>query len=113
MMDIAPSFGRAVVNRQAKMISAVTLVADDAALTAFVENAVSGTGHVCGTCRMGREEDRQAVVNPMGVVHGVPGLMVADASVMPNVPSGNTHLPTVMVAEKIAAGLTGEHASRV
>jgi len=52
-------------------------------------------------------------VNPQGVVHGVPGLMVADASVMPNVPSGNTHLPTVMVAEKIAAGMTGEHASRV
>ena len=62
---------------------------------------------------MGAAEDRQAVVSPQGVVHGVPGLMVADASVMPNVPSGNTHLPTVMVAEKIAAGMTGEHASRV
>jgi 5-(hydroxymethyl)furfural/furfural oxidase len=113
MLDIAPSLGRAVVNHQAKMIPAATLIGDDAALTAFVENAVSGTGHVCGTCRMGREEDRQAVVNPMGAVHGVPGLMVADASVMPNVPSGNTHLPTVMAAEKIAAGLTGDHASRV
>jgi 5-(hydroxymethyl)furfural/furfural oxidase len=113
MLDIAPSLGRAVVNRQAKMIPAATLIGDDAALIEFVENAVSGTGHVCGTCRMGGEEDRQAVVNPMGAVHGVPGLMVADASVMPNVPSGNTHLPTVMVAEKIAAGLTGDHASRV
>jgi 5-(hydroxymethyl)furfural/furfural oxidase len=113
MLDIAPSLGRAVLNRQAKMISAATLIADEAALTSFVESAVIGTGHVCGTCRMGREEDRHAVVNPMGAVHGVPGLMVADASVMPDVPSGNTHIPTVMVAEKIAAGLTGDHALRI
>jgi len=113
MLDIAPSLGRAVVNRHAKTISAATLIADDAALTAFVESAVSGTGHVCGTCRMGGKEYRQAVVNSMGAVHGVPGLMVADASVMPNVPSGNTHIPTVMVAEKIAAGLTGDHALRI
>ena len=113
MMDVAPAFGRAVLHRQAKMIPAATLIADDVALAEFVEDAVSGTGHVCGTCRMGGKDDRLAVVNPMGAVHGVPGLMVADASVMPNVPSGNTHIPTVMIAEKIAAGLTGDYASRV
>ena len=46
--------------------------------------------------------DRMAVVDPAGAVHGFEGLRLADASIMPSVPSGNTHIPTVMVAEKIA-----------
>jgi choline dehydrogenase len=43
-----------------------------------------------------------AVVDPLLRVHGVPGLRVADASVMPAVPSGNTHAPTVMIGERCA-----------
>jgi choline dehydrogenase len=58
--------------------------------------------HVVGTCAMGAASDRRAVVDPAGRVHGTEGLFVADASVMPDVPSANTHIPTVMVAERLA-----------
>ena len=81
------------------------LVDDEAGLADFITNNAFGTNHVTGTCRMGRYDDPFAVVDPDGRAIGVDGLFVADASVMPSVPSGNTHLATVMVAEKIAAGL--------
>jgi choline dehydrogenase len=57
--------------------------------------------HPVGTCAMG------AVTDASGHVLGVDGLMVADASVMPAVPRATTNLPTVVVAERIVAGLTG------
>jgi choline dehydrogenase len=54
--------------------------------------------HPVSTCAMGSGED--AVVDPELRVHGVDGLRVVDASVMPAVPRGNTNAPTVMIAEK-------------
>jgi len=51
---------------------------------------------------MGRVDDALAVVDDAGAVHGMHGLRIADASIMPTIPSANTHLPVVMVAEKIA-----------
>jgi 5-(hydroxymethyl)furfural/furfural oxidase len=56
---------------------------------------------------MGEAQDRMAVVDTEGRVHGVAGLRVADASVMPTVPRGNTNLPVLMIAEKIAASILG------
>ena len=82
-----------------------TVVADDDLLTEHVRTNVAGTFHVCGTCRMGAADDPDAVVDPEGRVHGVAGLRVADASVMPTVPRGNTNLPTLMIAEKLAAAM--------
>lgn len=64
-----------------------------------------GTYHVAGTCRMGDGSDPSHVVDPRGAVHGVAGLRVADASVMPRIPRGNTFLPVVMVAERMADAL--------
>jgi choline dehydrogenase-like flavoprotein len=54
---------------------------------------------------MGPDPDRGAVTAADGAVHGTEGLAVADASVMPTIPSANTHLPTIMVAEHLAARL--------
>jgi choline dehydrogenase len=52
---------------------------------------------------MGADPDDGAVVDARGRVHGIEHLLVADASIMPTIPSGNTNLPTIMVAERIAS----------
>lgn len=67
--------------------------------------------HAVGTARMGHVDDPNAVVDQQGRVHGVAGLRVIDASIMPEVPSANTHLPTVMLAERLVAVLADDLAS--
>ncbi len=64
----------------------------------FVRRAALSYAHPVGTCRMGTGGD--AVVDPELRVRGVAGLRVADASIMPVIPSGNTAAPTVMIGEK-------------
>ena len=61
--------------------------------------------HPVGTCKMGPASDPASVVDSTGKVHGVEGLHVVDASIMPTVPRANTNLPTLMLAERIVAGL--------
>lgn len=72
----------------------------------YVRETVVTYHHQAGTCAMGRHED--AVVDPSLRVHGVSGLMIADASVMPLVTTGNTNAPTVMIAERAADLLLAE-----
>jgi 5-(hydroxymethyl)furfural/furfural oxidase len=79
-----------------------TLLKDDAALERYVCANVGSTFHPVGTCRMGREDDAQAVVDPRGRVIGTQNLHVADASVMPEITRTNTNLPAIMIGEKMA-----------
>lgn len=56
---------------------------------------------------MGPADDPYAVVDSEGRVHGIEGLHVADASIMPAVTSGNTNMPTAVIGERIARSLLG------
>jgi choline dehydrogenase-like flavoprotein len=75
---------------------------DRAALARELPNRATSVYHAVGTCRMGTDE--QAVVDPALKVRGIDGLRVADASVMPSIPGGNTNAPAMMI---------GEHAARI
>ncbi|OWQ93970.1 glucose-methanol-choline oxidoreductase [Roseateles aquatilis] len=75
-------------------------VDDEAAIESLLRRRVDTVYHPVGTCRMGRDE--LAVVDATLRVHGVDGLRVVDASIMPAVVSGNTNAPAVMIGEKAA-----------
>ena len=68
--------------------------------------------HFTGTCSMGPEADERAVVGEDGLVHGLEGVRVADASVIPLSPAANVMLPTYMVAERVAAAARGARCRR-
>jgi len=80
-------------------------VRSDAEIDAWVRRAVETCYHPVGTCRMGSGSD--AVVDDHLKVHGVEGLRVVDASVMPAIVSGNTNAPTIMIAEKASDLIRG------
>ena len=80
-------------------------VESDEALDAYVRDHVQSSYHPAGTCKMGR--DPLAVVDPCCRVHGVEGLRVADASIMPAIPSCNLNCPTIMIGEKASDLIAG------
>jgi choline dehydrogenase-like flavoprotein len=70
----------------------------DAEIEAFIRGQSDSIYHPVGTCRMG--QDKLAVVDDQLRVHGIDGLRVIDASIMPRIVGGNTNAPTIMIAEK-------------
>ncbi len=71
----------------------------------IIENSYS-IPHVVGTCAMGPSPEAGAVVDALGRVHGIEGLNVIDASIIPGPPSGFPHIVTIMLAERMSAMLT-------
>ncbi|MGH6982548.1 MAG: GMC oxidoreductase, partial [Stellaceae bacterium] len=81
-------------------------VNSDDDLDAYIRKTAEVCHHPVGTCSMGT--NGQSVVDPELRVHGLDGLRVVDASVMPMVPSGNTNAPTIMIAEKASDMILGK-----
>ncbi|MEW1882807.1 GMC family oxidoreductase N-terminal domain-containing protein [Rhodococcus sp. NPDC080181] len=77
-------------------------------LRAYVRQTAGTYHHQVGTCKMGAESDSDAVVGADLRVRGVDGLRVADASIMPTVPSGNTNAPSIMVGERASDLILGK-----
>jgi choline dehydrogenase len=78
-------------------------LADREELAPFVRAHSAHAYHPVGTCKMGPASDPMAVVDPRGKVHGLEGLYVADAAIMPVIPRANTNIPVAVIAEKIAS----------
>jgi choline dehydrogenase len=81
------------------------MINSDVALQKAITTFVRPSAHVGGSAKMGRADDAKAVVDPQGLVYGVDNLWVADASIMPSIPTAPPHLTCLMIAEKLAAGL--------
>ncbi|MVV50587.1 choline dehydrogenase [Pseudomonas sp. PB120] len=79
----------------------------DEALDAWARQVTETGYHASGTCKMGPVDDPEAVVDAQLRVHGLDGLRVVDASIMPVIVSGNTNAPTVMIAEKASDLIRG------
>ena len=73
-------------------------ITDDEELVKAASEHSQTIFHPVGTCKMG--SDDEAVVNEKLLVHGIKNLRIVDASIMPNITSGNTNAPTIMIAEK-------------
>ncbi len=85
-------------------------VQSDADLEAYIRETCSTVWHPVGTCKMG--VDPMAVVDPELRVHGVEGLRVVDASIMPTITTGNTNAPTIMIGEKAADLIKAERTAQ-
>jgi len=82
-----------------------TDLASNDALDQWLLRNVSTMHHISGTCKMGPVSDALAVVDQYGRVHGLTGLRVVDASIMPDCPRANTNVVTMLLGERIADGI--------
>jgi choline dehydrogenase len=92
----------ALADVTAEEVAPASSVSDAASMLQYFREQSGSIYHLCGSCAMGSDMKR-AVVNDRLQVHGVSRLRVVDASVFPNITSGNINAPTMMVAEKAAS----------
>ena len=105
-MDLSGSIRRILINRLiSDNLSISDIENDETVMVEWIKKTVLGHYHASCTCRMGSADNRMAVTDPQARVHGVSGLRVADASIMPAVPCANTNFPTIMIGEKVAANI--------
>ena len=83
-------------------------ITSDAALDAWIGRTADTMFHPVGTCRMGQDTDPGAVVDAALRVHGIAGLRIADASVMPRITSGNTSAPAMLIGQRCADFMAAE-----
>lgn len=106
LLDVPAPLRQAALRRfLSSGIALSAVLADEGRLEAFVRANAFGVWHASGTCRLGAKSDPDAVLDPSGRVIGTQNIYVADASAMPRLPTANTNIPVIMMAEKIAAGL--------
>jgi choline dehydrogenase len=77
-------------------------LASDEALNAWLLKNTATSHHISCTCKMGPADDPMAVVDQHGKIHGLQGIRVADASIMPNCIRANTNATTIMIAERVS-----------
>jgi len=92
--------------RGAEMSPGPDVTSDDE-IDAWIRRTADTMFHPVGSCRMGRDSDSYAVVDPQLRVRGVTGLRVADASIMPRITSGNTAAPAMLIGHRCADFMTG------
>ena len=93
-----------------KEVAPGSSIRTDAQWEGYIRDSAQTVYHPVGTCAMGT--DSMSVVDPQLKVHGIQGLRVVDASVMPRVTSCNTNAPTIMIGEKGAAMILAAHKAR-
>ena len=89
-----------LANRAGGEMAPGVAMQSDEDILAYIRETGDPVHHLCGSCKMGGDDD--AVVDARLRVHGIDGLRVADASIMPKIVSGNTHAAAVMIGEKAA-----------
>jgi len=77
-------------------------LASDEALDEWISRTVTTSQHISCTCKMGPSSDPMAVVDQYGKVHGIEGLRVVDASIMPDCIRANTNVTTMMIGERVS-----------
>tara|TARA_B100001109_G_scaffold245224_1_gene232753 strand:- start:587 stop:2242 length:1656 start_codon:yes stop_codon:yes gene_type:complete len=81
----------------------------DEDLDGCIKEKLNTQWHLSGTARMGTRNNREAVVDAHGKVHGLSKIRIVDASIMPAATNGNTNSPTIMIAEKLSDSILGKY----
>ncbi|MET4579789.1 GMC family oxidoreductase [Ottowia thiooxydans] len=109
LFELGPTVRRSLLGDS--IVNPSSLAGNRLEVERLVREHAAGVHHPCGTCKMGTEEDAEAVLDSQCRVRGLTGLRVADASVMPSIVRAGTHLTALMIGEKVASMLVDKRQS--